>query len=143
MGSKNARADGNEGVYVGVRPLTAKRVRQFKKMRARKGLPANGADNPADPFYWRFVEFGHRIVQRSQGGPKVLYGSIEVRMKNGTIYRRSLKRSSTGLRALRAASSGQVAARPFLRPAAAAGERAIQKFMDSVIPQIEKLNRRR
>lgn len=38
----------------------------------------------------------------------------------------------------------KMAARPFLRPSAASkGPEAIQKFMDSVVPQIEKLNARR
>lgn len=37
----------------------------------------------------------------------------------------------------------KMAARPFLRPAATSkGPEAIQKFMDSVVPQIEKLNAR-
>ncbi len=37
----------------------------------------------------------------------------------------------------------KMAARPFLTPAATSkGEEAIRKFMDSVVPQIEKLNRR-
>jgi len=41
--SKDARREGNVGVFVNVRP-------------ARKG--AAGARNPQDPFYWRFLEFG-------------------------------------------------------------------------------------
>ncbi len=41
--SKVARRAGDVGVFVNVRPA--------------KGA-ARGAKNPADPFYWRFVEFG-------------------------------------------------------------------------------------
>lgn len=84
--SKFARQDGNEGVFINVRPLRGSR---------QKTLGKAGAKNPNDPFYWRFVEFG------------------TVKMK----------------------------ARPFLSPAAESkGNEAIKTFMDSVIPQIEKLN---
>ena len=40
-------------VMVGVRSLSRKQVRDFKKASGR-----GGAANPDDPFYWRFVEFG-------------------------------------------------------------------------------------
>ena len=36
--------------------LTAKQVRFFKLLTGRKG-----ADNPMDPFYWWFIEFGTRF----------------------------------------------------------------------------------
>ena len=38
---------------VRVRGLTRKQIGAFKKKRG-----AGGANNPNDPFYWRFVEFG-------------------------------------------------------------------------------------
>lgn len=40
-------------VIVGVRKLSVKQVAAFKKKTGRKG-----SDNPSDPFYWRFLEFG-------------------------------------------------------------------------------------
>ena len=84
--SKFARQAGDEGVFVGVRPLRGARQKKLGKA---------GAKNPNDPFYWRFIEFGTKKMK----------------------------------------------ARPFLRPAAdSQGETAIKTFMDSVIPQIEKLN---
>jgi HK97 gp10 family phage protein len=50
LGSKFARQSGDEGVYVGVRPLRgAARV---------KKLGRASATNPNDPYYWRFLEFG-------------------------------------------------------------------------------------
>jgi HK97 gp10 family phage protein len=50
--SKFARRAGNDGVYVGVRPLRgAAQVKRHGKA---------GAKNPNDPFYWRFLEFGTR-----------------------------------------------------------------------------------
>jgi HK97 gp10 family phage protein len=40
-------------VWVRVRPLTKRQIATFKR-KSGKGA----ADNPLDPFYWRFVEFG-------------------------------------------------------------------------------------
>lgn len=84
--SKFARKAGDEGVFVGVRPLRGARQKKLGKA---------GAKNPNDPFYWRFLEFGTKNLK----------------------------------------------ARPFLSPAAEnRGAEAVSTFMDSVIPQIEKLN---
>jgi len=85
--SKNAKREGNIGVFVGVRPLKGARQKKLGKA---------GANNPNDPFYWRFQEFGTSKNRKA----------------------------------------------PFLVPAAnTKGEQAIKQFMDSVIPQIEKLNK--
>lgn len=47
--SKYARADGNEGVFVSVKPLRGKAdTRRYGKASAK---------NPHDPYYWRFLEF--------------------------------------------------------------------------------------
>lgn len=50
--SRFARQVGDEGVYVNVRGLRG-RARVAKLGRA-------GANNPNDPYYWRFVELGTR-----------------------------------------------------------------------------------
>ena len=50
--SKFARQAGDEGVFVGVKPLRGRAdTRRYGKASAR---------NPGDPFYWRFLEFGTR-----------------------------------------------------------------------------------
>lgn len=50
--SKFARQAGDEGVFVGVKPLRGRAdTRRYGKASAR---------NPHDPFYWRFLEFGTR-----------------------------------------------------------------------------------
>lgn len=41
-------------VWVRVWPLSKRSVANFKKRRGKGG----GGDNPNDPFYWAFVEFG-------------------------------------------------------------------------------------
>ena len=48
--SKVARRQGDVGVFVNVRP-------------AKRG--ARGAKSPADPFYWRFIEFGTQAGTRA------------------------------------------------------------------------------
>lgn len=85
--SKLARKAGNEGVFVGVKPLRGARTKKLGKA---------GANNPNDPYYWSFLEFGTK----------------------------------------------KMTARPFLRPAADKSEQVVAVFMKSVIPQIEKLNKR-
>lgn len=46
-------------VLVRVRPLSKGAIARFKKKAIARGMKnVNGADNPNDPFYWRFVEFG-------------------------------------------------------------------------------------
>lgn len=92
--SKFARQHGDEGVFVGVRPLRGSRQKKLGKA---------GAKNPNDPYYWKFLEFGtKKMSARNLGGE-----------------------SADG----------------FMRQAATAkGKEAINTFMSSVIPQIEKLN---
>lgn len=60
--SKFARQAGDEGVFVGVRPLRGKAdTRRYGKASAR---------NPNDPFYWRFLEFGtKKMTARPFLGP--------------------------------------------------------------------------
>ena len=53
------KRDGSIGsAYVYVRMLTKKAIAKFKRGQTAKGLRVQGASNPDDPFYWRFVEFG-------------------------------------------------------------------------------------
>ena len=62
--SKFARKGGNEGVYVSVRPLRGSR---------QKKLGRAGANNPNDPFYWLFQEFGWqpRAPKKGPRAPRV------------------------------------------------------------------------
>lgn len=54
--SKMARRQGDEGVFIGVKPLT-------KNDRKRYGY--RGAKNPNDPYYWMWQEFGWKVRGKS------------------------------------------------------------------------------
>ena len=59
--SKFAKQQGDEGVFVGVRPLRGSRQKKLGKA---------GAKNPNDPFYWKFLEFGtKKMSARKLSGP--------------------------------------------------------------------------
>lgn len=45
-------------VIIRVKRLTGAQVRRFKAQQAAKGLSIVGANNPNDPFYWWWLEFG-------------------------------------------------------------------------------------
>lgn len=67
-GSKDARQEGNVGVFVNVKPA--------------KGAD-RGAYNPKDPFYWRWVNFGSKHNKRSDFLTKGAAG-----LNNGAVLAR-------------------------------------------------------
>ena len=61
--SKEARQQGNVGVFVNVRPADGAKYKSLGKVggvriRLKKKDSKRGAKSPLDPYYWRFVEFG-------------------------------------------------------------------------------------
>lgn len=110
--SKMAKRNGDVGVFVNVKPL-------------KKGSRAN--KNPNDPFYWSWVEFGHRIIGRFKGK----YTDYKVRGR-GRL---------TGLAKRRRAPLGFVPGQAFLRRGIGALPDALQIFIKAIGPQIAKLNK--
>lgn len=111
--SKFARQAGEEGVFIGVRPLRGSRQKKFGKA---------GAANPNDPYYWRFVEFGTKAHEiKARPGKFLAWGGKFARL----VKHPGIK----GRRFLTATATDK-------------GQEAIAMFMQSVIPQIEKLNER-
>lgn len=109
--SKFARRAGDEGVFIGVRPLRGSR--QAKLGRA-------GAANPNDPYYWWFVELGT--------GPHVIAGRSGKRLAIAPTYPRVVRHPG-------------IKGAGFMRRAAQQkGQEAVDTFMREAIPQIEKLN---
>lgn len=63
--SRVATKAGDVGVFVNVKPLPGNRYRTvrtglFGKRRVLVKASKRSAQNPNDPFYWRFVNFDHR-----------------------------------------------------------------------------------
>jgi HK97 gp10 family phage protein len=70
--SKTARKAGDVGVFVNVKPLPGNKYKSFTKENLFRGTvrgyalvkkTERGANNPNDPFYWRFLEFGTRNMK--------------------------------------------------------------------------------
>lgn len=128
--SKFARRGGDEGVFIGVRPLSGARQKKLGKA---------GAMNPNDPYYWPWVEFGHRIVSRG-GGSGYGVTTYTQRLRDGRIVTRYRRFQNSSITGRRRASSGFVPGRFFMTGAAQnKGQEAIAVFMREAIPQIEKL----
>lgn len=97
-----------------------------QKSNSRLGVTAGGriVKNYVDnPYYWRFVERGHKIVGRSEGGEKSFTTTTYTqRLRNGKTVVRTKDRATNSMRARRAAASGMVPAKPFLGPALEQGK---------------------
>lgn len=129
--SKAARAAGDVGVFVNVRPLKSSAVRAFKAGGGK------AASNPNDPFYWRWLEFGRqgragsgatlpRRVARASGDRSIqFFGNLRF------VRGRKAQRPVSPLPAL-----------GFLRRAADRLSDALRKFEEVLGPQIAKLNNR-
>lgn len=69
-----------------------------------------------DPYYWWFVERGHKIVSRSngqQGGGTTTYTQ---RLANGKIVTRQKKWNAASLTGRRRTASGSVPPHPYIEP---------------------------
>lgn len=108
--SKIAKRNGDVGVFVNVKP-------------AKKGRRGG----PDDPFYWAWVEFGHRIIGRFKGK----YTDYKVRGR-GRL---------TGLAMRRRSPLGFVKGAAFLRRGVGALPDALRIFTKAIGPQIAKLNK--
>jgi HK97 gp10 family phage protein len=116
--SKLARRRGDVGVFVNVRPAKGAKLRGGAVVRASQ----RGADNPDDPYYWRWVEFGR------QG-------------RAAAPARRRVPAVQRGRQALRAV--GTLAPVRFLQRSAARLPDALREFQRQVGPAITKLNQRK
>lgn len=131
--------DGTAQYHVGVRHGN----QQTRKVRAKgqrrlvvsRGRIVQRRDN--DPFYWKFVERGHRVVPASVADGNTTFVQ---KLRDGKLVTR--KRAFTGrsLRARRrAAAQGVVGMKPFIEPALeqergnalAAMGRTLTRWLDS------------
>lgn len=139
--SKMDKRQGNVGVFINVKPLTKAQIGKHKASSAKAGGKASGSANPNDPYYWRWLEFGHKIVPRSSGQQGGGITHYTQRLRNGKIKNRTANWSASSITGRRRLATGSVAARPFLRPAADKLEEAKRVFERTVLPEIAALNK--
>jgi len=65
--SKVEAKAGNVGVFVNVRPLPGNVYRKAGAARVLVKKSSRGADNPRDPYYWRWIEFGTKVRKTRKG----------------------------------------------------------------------------
>lgn len=131
--------DGTAQYHVGVRHGN----QQTRKVRAKgqrrlvvsRGRIVQRRDN--DPFYWKFVERGHRVVPASVADGSTTFVQ---KLRNGKLVTRKRAFSGRGLRARRRmAGQGVVGRKPYLEPALeqergnalTAMERVLNRYLDS------------
>lgn len=105
-----------------------------KRLVVRKGRIVTRRMN--DPFYWRFVERGHRVVPATAAGGTTTFTQ---RLRNGKVVTRKRLFGTNGMRARRRMASQEVVGKkPFIAPAlernrdAAITEmgRTLQRYLD-------------
>lgn len=109
--------DGTEQYHVGVRH-GRDQSRKVRKAAAKRLVSSRGRVRVVrenDPYYWRWVERGRRVVPRSAQDGTTTYTA---RLSSGKVVVRTRKFSGSSIRARRrTAGSALVGARPFLEPA--------------------------
>lgn len=94
-----------------------------------------------DPFYWRFVERGHRVVPASVEGGQSTYTQ---RLRNGTVVTRTRRFSGKSLRARRRmANTGVVGKKPFIAPSLQRNRDAAITAMDRTLQRYLQRERKR
>mgnify|MGYP000532318833 CR=1 FL=1 len=111
--SKISKREGNVGVFINVRPLKTSTISKFKKATGKAG-----ADNPDDPYYWRWLNFGRKAATRRV--------KLKTLRRSGGVTRRS--------------QTGAYAGARFLEAGAAKLPEALRQFELSIGPQIRRLN---
>lgn len=110
--SKMARRAGDVGVFINVRPAKGASI---------------GSKKSSDPYYWAWVNYGHKIIGAFKGN----YRDFKLRGR-GRL---------TGLAKRRRAPLGFVPGRHFMEAGAKRLPEALQVFLVKIIPAIEKLNK--
>lgn len=109
--------DGTAQYHIGVRHGRDQgrkaRSQGTKRLVVSKGRIVTRRMN--DPFYWRFVERGHRVVPASVDGGTTIYSQ---RLRNGKVVIRKRKFSGSSMRARRRMAGQEVVGKkPFIEPA--------------------------
>lgn len=131
--------EGTAQYHVGVRHGREQsrkvRAKGQRRLSVSRGRIVERRDN--DPFYWKFVERGHRVVPSSVADGSTTFVQ---KLRNGKLVTRQRVFSGRGLRARRRmAGQGVVGKKPFIEPALeqervnalAAMESTLQRYLSS------------
>jgi HK97 gp10 family phage protein len=95
-----------------------------------------------DPYYWSFVEFGHKIVARESGKSGVITSTYTRTTKNGKVRTVIREVGADGISIRRRTPLGFVEPRPFIGPALVnKRDEAIAAMEDQLQKEIVKLNK--
>ena len=96
-----------------------------------------------DPYYWRWVEQGHKIVPKADKGEASFVSKTVVRRtKNGKLIVRNKLAATNSLRERRKVTMGTVSAKPFLAPALEQGRaQAIEAMQARIAKELEKASK--
>ena len=111
------------------------KVRESSKRLAVSGSGRIVTRYSNDPYYWRWVEQGHKVVAAAQTGDKSTTSNTYVRMRNGKLITYTRERSTQSLRNRRAASTADVPAKPFIGPALEQGK---SEAIDAMGAELQK-----
>lgn len=149
--SKAARQEGNVGVFIGVKPAKGAQYETTRHQvlgqkyttKKLKAASKRGTKSRDDPYYWQWLEFGHRIVRRGRRTGVFTSTTVSVRNPDGSYRRQTYKRDLGSLRSRRINSTGFVPAIPFIRPAAEKLTEALSIFQAEIKIAVEAMNRSR
>jgi hypothetical protein len=129
----------NLGVRHGAKGQSKKQRAVNKRLRVVGGRVMVEYIN--NPYYFRWVERGHRIVSRAKSGEESFtVSTYQQHLRNGKVITRTKKRSTAGLRARRAAATVDVPAKPFLEPALRDNQQAVIDAMSQrLAKELQKL----
>ena len=134
---------GTAQYHLGVRnggDLSSKSKKAGKRLVVRNNGRI-GVQYVDDPYYWKWVEKGHKIVGREPVADGVT--TYETTLRNGKKVIRKKAFSGAGLRARRRASTGSVEAKPFIAPALEQGRgEAIEAMNKRLQRDLEKAQRK-
>lgn len=95
-----------------------------------------------DPYYWSFLEFGHKIVARESGKSGVITSTYTRTTKGGKVRTVIREVGADGISIRRRTPLGFVEARPFIGPALVnKREEAVKAMEDQLQKEITRLNK--
>jgi len=110
--------------------------RKAKKVLTVRSSGRIGVKYENDPFYWWWVERGHKVVPRKSGRTDGGTTRYQQRLRNGKIVWREKKWSADSITGRRRTASSTVAAHPFIEPSL---ENKRQAAIDAMKARLAKI----